>query len=846
MTFSLPDLPIVPLLEELGKTLADHPAAILTAPPGSGKTTLVPLALRNLSWLRGQKILMLEPRRLATRAAAARMAELLGEKVGEQVGYQVRFDRQITHKTTIEVVTEGILTRRLQSDPGLTGVGLVIFDEFHERSLHADLGLALCIDLLTLREDLRILVMSATLQTAPLSRLLGDAPVLTSDGSLYPVTLHYLDRAIPGRLVPAMTQGILQAVQEGSGDILAFLPGAGEIRATRSALIAILPGEIGILPLYGDLPKEEQDRVVRPRVGGPRRVILATDIAESSLTIPGVTMVVDGGYCRRPKFHPGSGLTRLETVRISQASADQRAGRAGRLGPGRCYRLWSREAQEGLVATTPPEIVAADLAPLLLELAIWGVTGVAGVAGVASMAWLDPPPAGAIQQARELLQGVKALDGAGQVTTLGRKMAELPIHPRLAHIIWSAPLAEKGLACDLAALLGESNPLKSRVGQGSADIAEQVGILTLFRARGAEAVRAMGGDPTICARIDRGARQLRQLIQIPLDAVVQGDPGVLLVAAYPDRVARQRPGSRTRYLLSGGRGAQLHDNDPMTSLEMLVVAELDAGQIEGRIYLAARLDERELRERFASQLQLQKEVFWDGRQGRVVARQVERFGAIELQTRPWLDPGREVVRNALLEGLRGMKLGDCLNWTDEVRSLQARVALLGQTEGGWPDLSDEILQNTLADWLGPHLGDLTRREQLSRLNVAVILRESLDWSRQRRLEEGAPTHWLAPSGSRIRITYGMDESPVLAVRIQELFGLGETPSVGWGKVPITLHLLNPAKRPVQVTGDLRGFWERTWPEVRKELQGRYPKHHWPEDPWTAKATARAKPRNPNP
>ncbi len=836
-TLSLPDLPVVPILEKLGATLATGSTAILTAPPGTGKTTLAPLFLLGQPWLRGRKIILLEPRRLAARAAAARMADLIGEPLGERVGYQVRFDRCIGQDTRIEVVTEGILTRRLQGDPELGDVGLVIFDEFHERSLHADLGLALCLDLLNLREDLRILVMSATLRTKHLSRLMNRAPVLNVESTPHPVTIHYLDRQPGDRLERGVVQAIRRAVDDDGGDMLVFLPGAGEIHRLETALETGLPEGVEVLPLHGQLMKQHQDRAVAPRRGGPRRIILATDIAETSLTIPGVTIVIDGGLCRRPKFHAASGLTRLETVRISKASADQRAGRAGRLGPGACYRLWSRGVQEGLQTATPPEIADADLTTLLLELAVWGVSD------VESLAWLDIPPKGAVGQARELLQKLDAVDADGRVTARGRKMAELPLHPRLAHMVLMAGSAkEKELACQLAAILGERDPLRAAAGERSVDIGDRLRLLTLMRNKGVRAVAASGGDPAICARIERAVGQFRRLLGLSKGGPAVGEPGVMLAAAFPDRVAQRRPGQRNRYRLAGGRGARLPEGDPLTVHSMIVAAELDAGQGEGRVYRAAALQEADLRERFSPHIHWRSEVRWDARQSRVVARRVQRFGALELSERLMEKPDPEAVRMALLDGIRGMGL-DCLNWNDEARSVQARLARMRQWQprADWPDLSDRALLAGLDHWLGPWLDGINRLEQLQRLNLAAILLERLSWRQRQQLDQEVPTHIRVPSGSRLRLRYSIDGPPVLAVRMQELFGLADTPRLCGGTLPVTLHLLSPARRPVQVTDDLSGFWRRTWPQVRKELLGRYPKHHWPENPWTARATARAKP-----
>ncbi|MBF0621239.1 MAG: ATP-dependent helicase HrpB [Magnetococcales bacterium] len=829
-----PDFPIVPILDQIGATLTDHSTAILTAPPGSGKTTLVPLALIQQSWLENQKILMLEPRRLATRAAAVRMSELIDDEVGGQVGYQVRFDRKISANTRIEVVTEGILTRRLQKDPELSGIGLVIFDEFHERSLHADLGLALCLDLLALREDLRILVMSATLQTDTLAQLMHQAPVLTAEGKCYPVAVHYLDHQPRQRIAETTVSALNGILQTEQGDILTFLPGAGEIRATEALLRQTYGSDIDLFPLYGNLSKADQDRAIRPKTTSIRRIILATDIAETSLTIPDISIIVDAGFCRRPKFHPATGLTRLETMRISKASAEQRAGRVGRTAPGSCYRLWTKQMQSGLQATTPPEISEADLTSLILELAVWGVQD------VSMLSWLDQPPTAAVQTAREMLQHLHALDGHGRVTDQGKKMAELPVHPRLAHmILWAKSSGEKKLACDLAALLTERSPITAR--GHSADIGDRLGLLTLFRTKGARSVRASGGDPTLCARINRSANQFQRLARINKNVMPQGIPGQLLAAAFPDRIALQRPGQHNRYLLANGRGARLHESDPLLANPLLTVAELDAGQAEGQIYLAASLHESDLRSAFSDQIHKIEDVRWDSRHSRVITRLVEKFAALELSEKPLHRPDPELVRAALIEGIQSMGING-LNWSDKARTFQARVILMRNAlpEQHWPDLSDDTLLNTLSHWLGPYLDSVTRREQIEKIDLFPLLKDQLSWSEQQQLDKEAPTHLKIPSGSRPKLTYTTDQPPFLAVRMQELFGLAETPRICGGRIPLTLHLLNPARRPVQVTTDLRSFWQRTWPEICKELRGRYPKHHWPDDPWTATATARTK------
>ncbi|ABK43601.1 ATP-dependent helicase HrpB [Magnetococcus marinus MC-1] len=828
--FSPPDLPIVATLQPLQAALLRHPNVILSAPPGSGKTTVVPLALLDAPWLAGERILMLEPRRLAARAAASRMAELLQEPVGERVGYQIRFERKVGPNTRVEVVTEGMLTRRLQSDPALQGVGAILFDEFHERSLQGDLGLALALELQQLRDDLRLLVMSATLESQRLAKLLGDAPIIEGHGRSYPVQVRYASQPY-AHVVEGVVQTIRQALAQERGDLLAFLPGAGEIRRVEAALRSGLPDDVTLLPLYGELGMQAQDRAVRPWLEGGRRVILATDIAETSLTIPGIRVVVDGGLCKRPRFHASSGLTRLERLRISDASAQQRAGRAGRLEPGVCYRIWPESQQRMLQPATPAEIREADLAPLLLELALWGV------ADPTQMSWLDPPPEGAVAQGWALLVALGAVDEARHITPLGRQMAQLPLHPRLAHMVCMAPEpAAQAMACDVAALLSERDPLKG--GARQVDLHLRWQSVAQFRRQGSA---GPGVDAASLQRIVRGADQLRHLLGVSRQQVAHGDLGLLLAAAYPDRVAQLRPGQRGRYLLASGRGVRLDEMDPLSGEPLLVVAALDAGEAEGRAYLAVSLAQ----EAFMA-LQppaWQAQVVWSDQQQRVVAERQRCFGALVLERQPLHGEAPEAaVLAAMLVGVRRMGLA-VLPWTPAAMQYQARVQLMARLESGWPLLEEAVLLEQLEQWLAPFLRGVNRRAQLERLNMLEILQSQLTWSQQQSLEQALPTHYEVPSGSRIKLDYTAGAQPVLAVRIQELFGLAESPCLGQGRVPVTLHLLNPAQRPVQVTSDLRGFWQTTWPQVRKELRGRYPKHHWPENPWQAQATARAKPRS---
>jgi ATP-dependent helicase HrpB len=832
-------LPIDEVLPDLRAALAHHRAVVLQAPPGAGKTTGVPPALLDEPWLAGGTILMLEPRRLAARAAAARMAKLRGEDIGGTVGYHIRFESRTSRHTRIKVVTEGILTRHLQTDPGLKGVGLVIFDEFHERHLHADLALALCLDAQRgLREDLKILVMSATLDGEAVSRLLGGAPMITSRGRSFPVDLRYLPRDPAGPLPSVVADAIAGALARDEGDVLAFLPGAWEIRRAQGLLEQRLNGTAEVFPLYGDLPWEAQDRAIQPAVGR-RRVVLATPIAETSLTIEGIRIVVDSGFARAPQYDPATGLSRLTTHRISRASADQRTGRAGRLAPGVCYRLWGEATQRGLLAHSLPEIRTADLAPLALELAAWGVRD------ANALDWLDPPPAAAFDQARTLLTELDALDGAGLITGAGRAMVRLPLHPRLAHMLFAAERLGLGaLACAVAALLSERDIFTGEA-RRAADFAQRLDALRAFQRGGRQAALASGADAGGCARVAQAAQQYRRLLSAAQDENADAaQAGLLLALAYPDRVGLQRAPGDNRYLLASGRGARLHESEMRLRQPCLVAASLDAGEIEGLIHLAAPLDVGVLREHFGAHIRREDVVRWDAQQQAVIARREERFGALVLEARPLQrEADAEQVGAAMLDGIRRLGL-DALPWTREAREWQARVLSLRAwlPDEAWPDLSDAALLATLGEWLGPYLDGVTRREHLARLDLSSILKARLDWDAARRLEEGAPTHIAVPSGSRLRLEYAADEPPVLRVKLQEMFGCADTPRVAFGRVPVTLHLLSPAQRPIQVTQDLRGFWERTYAEVRKELKGRYPKHPWPDDPWSATPTARARPR----
>ena len=829
MTVPPAALPIEPVLPALRRALAEAGGAVLQAPPGAGKTTRVPLALLGEAWLGRQRIVMLEPRRLATRAAARRMAETLGEAVGATIGYRMRMDSRVSRATRIEVVTEGILTRMMQDDPSLEGVGALIFDEFHERSLNADLGLALALECRrALRGDLRLLVMSATLDGGPVAALLGGAPIVTSEGRAYPVATSWLERP-SGRVDQAVAAAVRRALADEEGDILAFLPGEAEIRRAAAALDG-LPDAVVVAPLYGNLPQAEQDRALRPAPAGRCKVVLATAIAETSLTIEGVRVVVDGGLMRVPRFEPRSGMTRLVTLPVSKASAEQRRGRAGRLGPGVCYRLWSEAEQRGLAPFTAPEIAEADLAPLALELAAWGC----GEPG--ELAWLDPPPAATFAQARELLRELAAIDAGGRITPHGRAMAALGPHPRLAHMMLRGrALGLGGLACDIAALLEERDIVKVGPGSRDADLCLRLEVLR------AGAGHALGVDRGAAQRVAQAARYHRRRLGVGDGGGDDpGRAGLLLAFAYPDRIAQRRPGGERQYRLANGRGAFFAAPEPLAAADLLAVADLDGDRREARIFLAAPLAPADLEEHFADLIEATETVAWDGREQAVTARRQRRLGAVVLADEA-AAPAPAAVTAALMRGVREMGLA-ALPWTAELENWRRRVAFLRRLEGeAWPDLSDTALLAGLEDWLAPFAAGMARRAHLARLDLGAALRAVLPRERRQRLDAQAPTHLAVPSGSRVAIDYAGDE-PVLAVRLQEMFGLAETPAIAGGRVPLLLHLLSPAHRPVQVTRDLAGFWRVGYKDVRGDLRGRYPKHYWPDDPLRALPTARAKPR----
>ncbi len=831
-----PALPIDAVLPQLRRALAGDGNVVLQAPPGAGKTTRVPLALLAEPWLADRKIVMLEPRRLAARAAARYMAQALGEAVGDTVGYRVRLDTRVGPRTRIEVVTEGVLTRLLQADPELTGVGLVIFDEFHERSLQADLGLALCRETQqALREDLRLLVMSATMDAAPVAALLGNATVVASEGRAWPVDIRY---APPGDDdIPAHTvQVIRRALAEEAGSVLVFLPGVAEInRVSRRLQEAPAGDDVDVTPLYGDLSADQQERAILPTPAGRRKVVLATNIAETSLTIEGIRIVVDSGLARVARFEPRVAMTRLHTVAVSQAAAAQRCGRAGRLEPGVCYRLWSESRQRALAPFDIPEMLQADLAPLALELARWGV------ADPAALAWLDPPPSAAYGRARDLLEELGALDGTGRITAHGRRMAELAMHPRLAHMVLIAQALHRGaLGCELAALLSERDPLSGR--ERGADLRARLDIL-----RSSDTPLGDGGAAAraILRRVRKAAAQWQRQLKLappPDDGADLADAGLLLAFAYPDRIAQRRPGGDGRFLLAGGRGAWLPVSEPLAASDYLVAAHLDAGAREARIFLAAPVRREQLLAHFDEHIRDAAFIAWDSREQAVAARRERRLGQLVLTAERLEKPDPDRVAEALIQGVRDLGLA-ALPWTDTLRRWRQRVQFLHELdEAQWPDLSDRALLDGLDQWLAPFVGGMTRAGHLGRLDLAGALQSLLPWDRRHALDELAPTHITVPSGSRIPVDYS-GETPVLAVRLQEMFGATETPRVASGRVPVLLHLLSPAGRPVQVTRDLASFWAGAYQDVKKDLKGRYPKHHWPDDPLQAEPTRRTKRRS---
>ena len=829
------EFPIAPLLPAIGTSLATHPRLVLEAPPGAGKTTQVPLALLDASWLAGRRIVMLEPRRVAARSAAMFMAGQLGEEVGQTVGYRIRFENRVSARTRIEVVTEGILTRMIQDDPELEGIGALLLDEFHERHLAADLGLALALDVQAgLREDLRIVVMSATLDGQRLAAFL-DAPRLSSEGRGHPVAVSHFPARREESLQAQARRAAEEALARHPGDVLVFLPGQREIARVQAALeAAALPADTEVLALHGELPVEQQSRVLQPAPDGRRRVVLATNVAESSVTLPGVRVVIDSGLAREPRFDPNSGFPRLDVVPIAQASADQRAGRAGRVAEGWAWRLWPQSQR--LEAQRRPEIAQVELAGLALELAAWGSEG---------LRFVDPPPPGALAAARELLQRLGALAASGGTTAQGRRMLALGTHPRLAAMLLAARTPrQQALAADLAALVEARDPLRSR----SDALAQRWRALAAFRGGRVPA----DASRSALAAIDAATRQWRRRLRCeaaPPPDIEAHELGDLLAHAFPDRIAARHPSDPLRYQLANGRSARLFEDSALRGEPWLVASELrHEARGDALLLRAAPVDEARLRADFPERFLEREAAVWDAGKRALVARRESRFDRIVLDSRPAgrVDPAQ--AAQAQTEAVRELGL-EALPWSEGLRQWQAREVSLRQwmPELGLPDLSDAALHATVDDWLKPAFAGKTRLDALSEAELGEALKSPLAWELRQQVQRLAPARITVPSGMERRIDYALDhegapQPPVLAVKLQELFGLADTPAIADGRVPLTLHLLSPGGKPLQVTGDLRSFWDRTYPEVRKEMKGRYPRHPWPDDPWSATATHRAKPR----
>ncbi len=828
-------LPIEVALPQLRAALEDHVAVVLQAPPGAGKSTLAPLALLAAGWLDEQRIVMLEPRRLAARAAASRMAHLLSERVGETVGYRIRLDTRVGPSTRIEVVTEGVLTRMLLRDPTLEGYGMVIFDEFHERSLHGDTALALTLQSRELvRPELRVLVMSATLNGAAIAGHLGNAPIVICEGRQFPVETKYAPRVPGSRLESDVARAVHRVLREHTGDVLVFLPGAPEIHRLTSLLHAdALPRGVFVSPLYGQLSQQDQDRAIAPSPAGSRKVVLSTSIAETSLTIEGVRVVIDCGLSRGPRFSPRTGMTRLETVRVTRGAADQRRGRAGRVAPGVCVRLWHEHETAQLVPFALPEILEADLVPLALDLAF------AGIADPRQLAWLDPPPTARYGRAVELLQQLGAVGPDGRISEYGRRIAEFGTHPRLAHMILRASSTGLGaLACDLAALLGERDPLLRSAVSRRVDLRLR---LDLVRERDERSTRDGAASGHVLARVREQARRWCAVIGAKPEHYDREASGRVLSLAYPDRVAQRRPGPASRYVLRNGSGAVLPDGDALSREAFLVIAETNGKQPEGEIYLAVPLTAEDLEHDFKTQVQEIDRIEWSAEDGLVRASRQRRLGAVVLSEHVLRSPKTDLVAVALGDAARRHGLS-ILPWRDEAIRLRQRMRFLRRHDTSWPDVSDEALLVTLFARLAPQLGSVRSANDLRRIDVREALLALLSWEQREHMERVAPTHFEAPSGSRVPIDYADPDAPSIAVRLQEMFGCVTTPTILNGRVSLTVQLLSPAQRPVQVTRDLSGFWRKAYFDVRKDLRGRYPKHEWPENPLTAAPTTKAKRR----
>ncbi|MCQ2002246.1 ATP-dependent helicase HrpB [Rhizobium sp. NRK18] len=813
---SLPQLPITEVLDQIGDALAKGNRAILSAPPGAGKTTLVPLSLVNAPWRNGGKIIVLEPRRLATRAAARRMAFLLGEEPGGRVGYRMRLDNRIGRDTVIEVVTEGVFARMIIDDPELSGIAAVLFDEFHERSLDADFGLALALDAQgALRDDLRLLVMSATLDVQRIAALLEGAPVIESQGRSFPVDVRYRARAGDERIEDAMASAISEAHAQETGSILAFLPGQGEILRTAERLEGRFDANTLVMPLYGNLEQKDQDAAIRPAPAGTRKIVLATSIAETSITIDGVRVVIDSGLQRQPVFEPATGITRLETVRVSKASADQRAGRAGRTEPGVAIRLWHSGQTAALSPFSPPQILASDLSSFALDLAGWGVED------PGTLAFIDPPPAAALKEARGLLQLLGALDENNQLTAAGRTMRELALPPRLAAMVIAAAAEGHALeACQIAVLLGEQG-----LGGNSVDIEDR--LRRFQNDRGPRAISA-------CKLAERMARPFASSAGGPVT------PGALLLHAYPDRVALQR-GGRGRFVLANGRGAELPETDRLAGASMLVVADLTGRAQSPRILAAAEVERKQIEAEFPELIRREDQSFFDPASRQVRGRRVTRLGAIILEESPLARPTGEAAARGLADGVRQFGIA-ALPFGKDAMQIRDRIAFLRLSgDESFPAMDDEALLARLDDWFTPFQSGVTSFDGISPGNLAKGILSLVPYEKKGDLDRLVPTHFTAPTGQSHPIRYDGKE-PVLSIRVQELFGLTAHPTIGGGRIPLLLELLSPAHRLIQTTRDLPGFWAGSWRDVRADMRGRYPKHVWPDNPAEALPTTRAKPR----
>jgi ATP-dependent helicase HrpB len=828
-------LPIAEVVAGVRECLEQGTQLILEAPPGAGKSTTLPLALLDANWCAGKRLLLLEPRRVAARAVATRMASHLGEAPGGRIGWRMRDDTQVSRQTLIEVVTEGVLTRILQDDPELPGIAGILFDEFHERSLQADLGLALALEAqATLRPDLRLVVMSATLEGLALAGLLPDARVLRSAGRSWPVAVEHLNHT-PLRLADAPVAATVDnALAAQSGDVLVFLPGAREIETLVTQLRGKLPAAVDVYPLYGELRPEAQELALRPPATGRRRVVVATTIAQTSLTIEGIQAVVDSGYTRRNAYDPDSGMSRLVTTRVSRAAAEQRRGRAGRLAAGYCWRLWTTATHVGLAEQDPPEILAADLMPLALDLAVWGDPS------GRQLRWLDPPPADALAQARALLEAIGAVSPAGGVTAHGRELQRLGLHPRLGHMLAVGSRCGAGpKASRLAALLAERDPLR---GLREASLEDRLLLL-----EGREAGAGGSADRGALSRIRRSAERLATRIRSSARETTGAtlSTGGLVSLAYPERIAQRRPGSDGAYRLASGRGARLNPGDPLLVHDWLAVASLRDEVREAVITLAAPVDPVEIEALHGERMEEFSDILWSEREAAVTARSERRLGALTLQSRPLRSAPIEALRSAMLTGIASLGIA-ALPWTEAARRLRERLAFMAHWDGSgdWPAVDDATLLASLPDWLGGHLDGITRQSHLDRLDLCSILMAALTWPQRQQLDVWAPTHLEVPSGSRVPVDYSDPAQPRLDVRLQECFGLLSSPRLADGRIAVLMSLLSPAGRPVQLTRDLQSFWQQGYVEVRKELKGRYPKHYWPDDPLRAEATARTRPRRP--